>query len=69
MSHDYAAFHSTECDDPTFLAEGWYIGPMDADGIIADDWTNDFSGPYQTERAALAALQSGEWIRARIQVV
>lgn len=62
MSIDYAAFHSSECDDPTFLVDGWYLGPMDADGVIADGWQDDFRGPYASEAAALAALVSGAYI-------
>jgi len=53
MSATPAVFHSSDVDNQTLLAEGWYIG-----FIVGGDLTTEGAvGPYRTERDAKESLR------------
>lgn len=60
MSGALSIFHSTEIDEDTGVAVGWYVGECDTAGdMIFDDGC---AGPYATEAQARDAMTSGAWI-------
>ena len=52
MRTERTVFHSSEVDDPTLLAEGWYIGAFHGT-LYADE---SCAGPYPTYGAASEAM-------------
>ena len=60
MSADVVIFHSSEVNDPTLLAEGWYIGTPRGDTLT----TEGAIGPFPTQKAAAAAAATGAWLRS-----
>jgi hypothetical protein len=58
MSADIGLFHSSEVDDQSLLAIGWYIGIFTGEDLTTDGAI----GPYETQADAAKALSSGEWL-------
>ena len=63
MSADIVIVHSEEADDPTALAFGYYIGPIEEDGSLV---THRLVGPYPNEGAAVAGMRRGDWINGKV---
>lgn len=48
--------HSSECDDASVLADGWYIAEHDGAGMTTDD----LRGPFATFADADRAMRYGD---------
>jgi hypothetical protein len=55
---DIVLFHSSECDVPGTLAEGWWIGECHGDDLSTDN----ARGPYYTKKDAAQAMADGDWL-------
>lgn len=59
MSTERTVFHSFEVDDPTLLAEGWYVGAtFNGDTLCADEGC---VGPYPTREDAELIAARADW--------